>query len=130
MSKLTKQFMESEIQVSVTGQGFYRDDEVPGFAIRVTRKCKSWILEKCFDGANRRITIGKGSEMFLDSAKRQACIMLGDIAKGNDPKTGKHINTSPFALSQGIKYALVNVVLAVKNGSATGARNGVVLRKY
>src|ERR1700678_4231061 len=35
----------------------------------------------------------KCNEMSFDSAKKQACIMLGDIAKGNDPKTGKRINT-------------------------------------
>ena len=79
MSKLTKQFIESEIQPPVTGQRFYRDDDLPGFAIRVTRKSKSFILEKRVDGANRRITIGKCSEMSLDSAKKQTCIMLGDI---------------------------------------------------
>jgi hypothetical protein len=93
MPKLTKQFIESEIQAPVTGQRFYRDDDVPGFAVRVTRKCKSYILEKRVDGANRRITLGKCSEMSLESARKQACIMLGDIAKGNDPKTGKRINT-------------------------------------
>ena len=31
--------------------------------------------------------------MSLDSAKKQACIMLGDIAKGIDPRSGKRINT-------------------------------------
>jgi integrase len=92
MAKLTKQFVESEIKPPVTGQRFYRDEDLPGFAIRVTRKSKSYILEKRVDGVNRRITIGKFSEMSLDSAKKQACIMLGDIARGNDPKTGKRIN--------------------------------------
>jgi hypothetical protein len=33
------------------------------------------------------------NEMSFDSAKKQACIMLGDIAKGNDPRTGKRIRT-------------------------------------
>jgi Arm DNA-binding domain len=93
MSKLTKQFIESEIQAPANGQRFYRDDDVRGFAVRVTRKSKSYILERRVDGANRRITIGKCNEMSFDSAKKQACIMLGDIAKGNDPKTGKRINT-------------------------------------
>ena len=92
MQKLTKQFIESEIEAPVTGQRFYRDEDLPGFAVRVTRKCKSYILEKRIDGANRRFTIGKCSEMSLDAARKQACIMVGDIAKGNDPKTGKRIN--------------------------------------
>ena len=91
MLKLTKQFIDSEIQLPVTGQRFYRDDDMPGFAIRVTRKSKSYILEKRVDRVNRRITIGKCSELSLDNAKKQFCLMMGDIAKGNDPKTGKRI---------------------------------------
>jgi len=93
MSKLTKQFLESEIQSPVTGQRFYRDEDLPGFAIRVTRRSRSYILEKRVNGANRRITIAKCSEISLEAAKKQACIMLGEIAKGNDPKTGKRINS-------------------------------------
>ena len=38
MSKLTEQFIESEIEPPVAGQRFYRDDDVAGFAVRVTRK--------------------------------------------------------------------------------------------
>jgi integrase len=93
MPKLTRQFIESEIQPPATGQRFYRDEELPGFAIRVTCNSKSYILEKRVGGANRRITIGKCRELSLDAARKQAQIMLGEIAKGNDPKTGKRINT-------------------------------------
>jgi integrase len=92
MPKLTKQFIESEIEQPLTGQRFVRDDDLPGFAIRVTPRSKSYILEKRVGGTNRRMTIGKCSEMSLESAKKQACIMLGDIAQGKDPKTGKRIS--------------------------------------
>jgi integrase len=93
MAKLTKEFVENEIHLTTSGQRFYRDDDVPGFAIRVTRKCKSYILERRIAGASRRITIGKCSDISFDSAKKHACIMLGELAKGNDPRTGKRINT-------------------------------------
>lgn len=93
MPKLTKEFIESELQSPVAGQCFYRDDELRGFAIRVTKNSRSFVLEKRVGGVNRRITIGKCNEMELDTAKTQAYIMLGEIAKGNDPKTGKRINT-------------------------------------
>lgn len=93
MPKLNKQFIDSEIQSPASGQRFYRDDELPGFAIRVTCNSKSYILEKRVGGSNRRITIGKCSEISLDAARKQAQVMLGEIAKGNDPKTGKRINT-------------------------------------
>jgi hypothetical protein len=92
MARLTKQFVDFEIKLPASGQRFYRDDDMPGFAIRATPKSNSYVLEKRVDRVNRRITIGKCSDMSLDNAKEQACIMLGDIARGKDPKTGKPIN--------------------------------------
>ncbi len=93
MYKLTKQFVETKIEPPVKGQRFYRDEDILGFAVRVTPKSKSYILEKRVDGVNRRITIGKCDEISLESARNQACVMLGDITKGIDPQTGKRINT-------------------------------------
>jgi integrase len=93
MPKLTKEFIESEVQSPLAGQRFYRDDNLSGFAVRVTAKSKSFILEKRVGGINRRITIGRCDEIDLDTAKTQAYIMLSEIAKGNDPRTGKRINT-------------------------------------
>ncbi|MBX9771023.1 MAG: integrase family protein [Candidatus Obscuribacterales bacterium] len=92
MPKLTQQFIESEIQAPGKGQRFYRDDDIRGFAIRVTRSSKAYIFEKRVGGINRRVTIGRCSEMSLEEARTIACIMLGDAAKGRDPKTGKRIN--------------------------------------
>lgn len=93
VAKLTKQFIESEVEPPLTGQRFIRDEELPGFAIRLTKRSKSYILEKRIAGVNRRITLGKCTEISLESARKQACIMLGDIAQGKDPKTGKRIHT-------------------------------------
>lgn len=53
MPKLTKEFIESEIQLPVAGQVFYRDDDISGFAVRATPKSKSYILEKRVNGVNR-----------------------------------------------------------------------------
>ena len=85
MPKLTKQFIELEIQPPVAGQCFYRVEDISGFAIRVTPKSKSYIFENRVDGVNRRITIAKCHEMSFDSARKQACTMLGVLAKGNNP---------------------------------------------
>ena len=56
---LSRRFVENEIEYPVKGQVIYRDDKLPGFALRVTRGCKSYIVECRVNGANRRITIGK-----------------------------------------------------------------------
>lgn len=93
MPKLTRQFIELEVCAPEQGQRFYRDDDLPGFGLRVTKNSMSYILERRVNGVNRRITIGKCSDMDLETAREQACIMLGQIAKGFDPKTGKRINT-------------------------------------
>lgn len=93
MYKLTKHFIETEIVAPTTGQRFYRDEDVPGLALRVTPKSMSYIFEKRVNGVNKRITIGKYAELTLDAAKNQARIMLGQIAQGIDPTTGKRINT-------------------------------------
>ncbi len=69
MPKLTKEFIESEVQSPLAGQRFYRDDNLSGFAVRVTAKSKSFILEKRVGGINRRITIGRCDEIDLDTAK-------------------------------------------------------------
>lgn len=91
MPKLTKQFIE-QIQSQPTGQCFFRDDELPGFAVRVTQRTKSYIVERRIDGVNRRITIARCGEISLDAARKQAQIMLADMTQGKDPKTGKQIN--------------------------------------
>jgi integrase len=62
--------------------------------------------------------------MAFDSAKKQACIMLGDIAKGNDPKTGitfsfhdlrrtfltmgEKLDVPPYALKRLVNHSLSN----------------------
>jgi hypothetical protein len=61
MPKLTKEIVE-QIELPDSGQTFYRDTEVPGFAIRATPKCKSYILEKLAGRSNMQRTIGSAAE--------------------------------------------------------------------
>jgi hypothetical protein len=96
VSKLTKEFVESKIQTPITGHSFYRDDDVHGFVLRVTPKSKSYTLERSADGATKLITIGKCSGMSLDSARNQACLMLGDLAKGTLVLCGNHLCVTMF----------------------------------
>lgn len=92
MPKITKKFIENEIDHPASGQRFYRDDDLPGFAVRVTQKAKSYVLEKRSDGVTRRITIGKCSSMTVEDARKKARVMLGSYAGGKDPVTGKTIS--------------------------------------
>ena len=96
MAKLTKEFVENEIHLTTSGQRFYRDDDVPGFAIRVTRKCKSYILERRIAGSSRRITIGKCSDMSFDSAKKHAC-RAKELRRGSLRKNITNIERARFS---------------------------------
>jgi len=78
---------------ALAGQRFYRDDNLSGFAVRVTAKSKSFILEKRVGGINRRITIGRCDEMDLATAKTKAYIMLSEIAMPN--KLNRHSLRAP-----------------------------------
>ena len=109
MAKLTKQFIESEIQSPAKGQRFFRDDDTPGFAVRATVGSKSFIFEKRVGRENYRITIEKCNEISLESARSQACIMLGNIARGCDPRSGKRINTDKDITLQEVLQKFLDV---------------------
>ena len=78
MSKRTKQFIELEIQAPMTGQRFYREEDLPGFAIRVTRNSKSYILEKRVDGKAEYILDLEG---YADLLRRRKELMKLKISR-------------------------------------------------
>lgn len=84
MRRLTKQVID-EIPFPLAGQVFVRDAELPGFALRVTKGRKSFILEKRIRGRMRRLTIGPYGPLTVDQARRLASTHVGAIAQGDDP---------------------------------------------
>lgn len=69
-----------------TGQVFFRDPELKGFAVRVTASgSKSYVLEKRLSGRVRRITLGRCRELTAAQARNFAQRLLGQIAMGEDP---------------------------------------------
>lgn len=97
MPKLTKRLIDS-IPFSHTGQLFLRDTELPGFALRVTKGSKTFVLEKRIQGRMRRITIGPFGPLTLEQARKEARELIGRIAKGEDPAQDKisHRQESTF----------------------------------
>ena len=85
--KLTKSVVDKLLPPIEKSQEFYRDTVLKGFALRITKGgCKSFVLEKIIGNKLKRITIGKYSNAFtVELARKQAEILLGDIAKGIDP---------------------------------------------
>ena len=82
-------FNKTEIEkISAPDKGYklYRDDTIPGFALRVTSNgVKTFVLEKRINGKFKRISIGRLGEITPVMAREQAQILLGKIATGIDP---------------------------------------------
>lgn len=85
MPKLTKKFIETEIQRPASGQIFYRDDILQGFALRVTRGSMSYVAECRVNGVNRRITIGPHGPLTPELARKEAQKLLYMMVTGYDP---------------------------------------------
>jgi len=63
----------------------YFDETVPGLALRVSVKRKSWTLHYVQDGRQRRLTFGQYPAISLAAARRMAIEAKGDVAEGVDP---------------------------------------------
>lgn len=71
-------------------QVFYRDDQLKGFAVRITASgVKSFVVEKLINGKVKRITLGRYGELTVEQARKEAQKLLGMIATGIDPLAKK-----------------------------------------
>lgn len=91
---------------------FVRDAELPGFALRVTKGRKSFVLEKRVRGRMRRLTIGPYGPLTVDQARKLAATHVGAIAQGDDPaqvdrigSMSQSLGISPSSISSGMRRA-------------------------
>lgn len=84
MEKLTKRLID-EVPLPASGQVFIRDSVLRGFALRVTKGAKTFVLERRVKGRVRRITIGPYGPLTVDQARKIAEGHVGAIAQGEDP---------------------------------------------
>ena len=82
--KLTKRVVDLAT-CPAHGQVFVRDDELRGFAVRLTAGSKTFICEKKIDGRARRMTLGKFPTITVEQARKLAQEKIGQIASGRDP---------------------------------------------
>lgn len=82
--KLTKTFVE-RLPYPKSGQVFYRDSELKGFAVRIGKTSKVYVAESKINGKTVRVTIGKHGVFTAEEARQEARSILGVIARGQNP---------------------------------------------
>ena len=91
--KLTKSIVDKINPVLDKDQVFYRDENLKGFALRVTSTgMKSFVVETRIEGKVKRITLGKYGPITVEEARKQAKTLLGQIARGDNPIAEKKSN--------------------------------------
>jgi len=64
----------------------YRDDDLKGFAVRVTDQgVKTFILDKKINNKLMRTTIGRFGELTVDEARKECQKLIGQYVTGQDP---------------------------------------------
>ncbi len=109
---LTKTTVE-QAPIPASGQKFYRDDKLKGFALRVTAGgAKSFIVEKRINGKVKRKTLGQFGPLTVEQARKEATKFLGQVASGRDP-----ISEQKTAQAQGVTLGEVfELYLKVNSG--------------
>jgi integrase len=84
MPKLTKQAVDrADVRPA---EYFIWCDELPGFGVRIYPSGKrSYLVQYRADGRSRRAKIGLHGRLTTEEARRQAMVLLGQVAKGEDP---------------------------------------------
>ncbi len=83
--KITKTVVEHAAAPN-SGQQFIRDDELRGFALRITeRGAKSFVWEGRIKGRMRRFTIGAFPALSVLAARQRVLSVKAAVAGGNDP---------------------------------------------
>lgn len=79
---------------------FLWNDELVGFALRVlTTGRRTYVIQYRAKGRTRRFTIGAHGVWTPDAARKQARILLGRIAQGDNPAEEKHLDAE--AINEG-----------------------------
>lgn len=100
--RITKKFVDTVEIPALNAKGgktqkFYRDSQIPGFALRVTSGgVKSFIVEKRINGKVKRMTIGRFGNLTAEQARLEAMKLTGEVAMGIDPiaeKKAKEVKT-------------------------------------
>jgi Arm DNA-binding domain len=99
MAKLSKRTVGSAATRS--SDYFIWDDELPGFGLRIFQSGKrSYLVQYRAAGRTRRYTIGLHGAWTPETARREARILLGRIAQGEDPAQERLLDAKAITVKE------------------------------
>lgn len=87
--KLTKKFVDT-VELTKKGDVIYTDEVLTGFALRVGKRGKRYILNKRINGKLHRDLVEEAHLITLTAAREKASFMMTNIKKGLNPYDGLH----------------------------------------
>ncbi|MBN8978040.1 MAG: integrase arm-type DNA-binding domain-containing protein [Rhizobiales bacterium] len=98
MAKLTKRYVDA--LSAGEPDYFVWDDDISGFGIRVWPSGKkNFVAQYRAGGRTRRVKIGNYGALTVEEARKQAKIVLGDVARGEDPAEDKATRRKSLTVS-------------------------------
>ena len=80
---------------------FLWDDDLPGFGLRVfTSGKRSYLVQYRAGGRTRRYTIGLHGVWTPETARRRAQVLLGEIARGENPAEQRMLNIKAITVKE------------------------------
>ena len=79
--KLTKKYVDG-LPLAKEGQQLYWDTEIKGFGVCVGKQSKSYMVQRDVKGRGVRCTIGKHGVYSAEQARKQAALLLQEMAQG------------------------------------------------
>ncbi len=124
MPKLTKRIVEGTAPASA--DLFVWDDDVQGFGLRVFRSGRrSYLIQYRVGKRTRRVTIGSHGVWTVETARREAKALLGQVAAGIDPADEKRRSAATFSIGDACDVYLEEGLATAKDSSIRQARSNI-----
>lgn len=99
MTKLSKRIVDQAEKAAT--DYFLWDEELPGFGLRVFRSGKrSYLVQYRAGGRTRRYTIGPHGVWTPETARKEARVLLGRIAQGDNPAEERQLDHKAITVKE------------------------------